>query len=91
MGREADVLLRMLEPVVRPVGSSRPASSSRQPIEAREFESLLAEARAGQAAEAESTESTDKRGGGDPLGPLSAVDAIQNANLRAMLGGTRPN
>lgn len=80
-------LLRMLEPVVRPVPTTGPAADPRRlPLEQQSFESLLARAQAADesahAADAGDASSLAKPG---PLGPLAEVDAIQNASLRTLL------
>jgi hypothetical protein len=90
MSNSAD-LLRMLEPVVRPVGAPAPGrSTQRLPLEEKSFEALLAEAQQqdtiGDADEQGVDESEARRPKTNLLSPLSALDAIDNASLRALVG-----
>ena len=96
VGKEAD-LLRMLEPVVRPVGS--PVRAPSLPIESESFESLLERARAMNAAAPESAQAPADPGEDEVQGParpgcldrLGALDHVANGSLRALLAGGGPN
>ena len=99
MSNEAD-LLRMLEPAVRPGGLPAPAPQQRAPIESRDFESLLDEARSmnadthqvqedrGLAPSAGHVGQSDSDRGG-LMGRLAAVDQIENSSLRQLLNGEK--
>lgn len=84
MGRESD-LLRMLEPAVRPGGLTASQRPTTRPIEDKDFESLLAEARAQPAAEAEPQTLDQPARGHDPLRSLAGTDRIENASLRQLV------
>ena len=94
---EASALLRMLEPVVRPGNLPGPMHNrvtGDQPIETKQFETLLEEAssmnRAESAGKVSPASGTD--GGQEVerpdmgwLGRLAQVDAVENASLRELI------
>ena len=87
MTADADILLRMLEPAVRPTGAPAPPKAGAKvagtPIEQRDFDALLAEASAENAGDVNDAPSTAKVKD-QPLAGLSGFDAIENASLRAL-------
>ncbi|MFP4145472.1 MAG: hypothetical protein ACLFV3_10050 [Phycisphaeraceae bacterium] len=82
---DAAELLRLLEPLVRPVDGGGSSRAPKLPVEQQSFDSLLAEASTpGQdAADGEAADAEPDRP--DPLGPLARVDAIENESLRAIV------
>ncbi|MEX2672954.1 MAG: hypothetical protein WD294_12690 [Phycisphaeraceae bacterium] len=87
---DSSLLLRMLEPAVRPVSApeGRGASSAAVPIEERSFESLLGEAISTESADVDDpsvSTGSDAPGASNLLGPLSQVGAIENASLRTLI------
>ncbi|MEX0655199.1 MAG: hypothetical protein WD534_13185 [Phycisphaeraceae bacterium] len=87
---DSGLLLRMLEPAVRPVAAPEGRSAPQPtdvPIEQRSFESLLSEARGGGAmgADEELSVPAAKAEPVNLLGPLSQVGAIENTSLRALV------
>jgi len=90
------MLLRMLEPAVRPTGPAPAAAGKKpaQPFEHRSFESLLSQAQQagtdpvsqlpGQDAQASIrvAEATTRT---DTLGPLSGLGTVENATLRQIM------
>ncbi|MEX0885284.1 MAG: hypothetical protein WD009_02490 [Phycisphaeraceae bacterium] len=98
MTHDANTLLRMLEPAVRPVGTPAPSRPAVPPIEQQDFAALLAEAGAGASveddapagpAEADAPPAAAKRSTG-PLAALSGIDAIDNVSLRGLAERPRP-
>ena len=101
MSNSSGDLLRMLMPAVSPVPtSSAPRPDSKLPIESRSFESLLAEAREGDASapieSAEPTDTTDSTGSSEGVKPdtpsntmpgLTGISSIHNASLRQLIAG----
>ena len=104
MSTDPSILLRMLEPAVRPDGgkvagaSGRPAPGG-TPFEQTPFEQLLNDARrpadparmsGGNAASAGGNDSPGvEKKQADPLAKLVDVDRIENAALRQALGRAR--
>jgi hypothetical protein len=89
-------LLRMLEPAVRPVGPGGSSEASgRVPLEAQDFDALLAEAgragTVGESAEPHAGNDPASKPDRDPLSPLAALGSIGNASLRAMIAAGREN
>jgi len=91
MGVDGHMLLKMLEPAIRPGpmgGSDRPA---RLPVEQQSFEELLSQ-RMTPVIEADDTDASAADGkaasaskGSGPLGQLARVDQIENASLRDLI------
>ena len=84
----------MLEPAVRPGGLPGPTQQPHVPIESRNFESLLDEARSmnidsqqARDATAQSTGSQIAAGKVGLMGQLASVDRIENSSLRHLLKG----
>jgi len=96
VSNESD-LLRMLEPVVRPGGLPASVPQPRVPIESRDFESLLDEARSMNIDAQQVQEDCDLAQSADQsklvrgrlIGQLAAVDQIQNSSLRQLLNGEK--
>jgi hypothetical protein len=102
----ASELLRMLEPAVRPVNvPGAPGAAARPgPIESRDFDSLLDEARqmnlmtppvvpdadAARRAgvDAPANSAPSDTGAAAALSPLMQFDRIENPSLRALIGGS---
>lgn len=80
------MLLRLLEPIVRPDGlPSRSTPTPAQPFEARSFESFMQEARSISVDEANGDaidQTTQSPAKDASLNALSGVDRIENAALR---------
>ena len=98
MSNEFD-LLRMLEPAVRPGGLPGPTQQQRVPIESRDFESLLEEARKMNTdAPNEPVDRHVVPGGEATTAPqheglmqqLAGVNHIENGSLRHLLTGAEP-
>ena len=86
MTADADILLRMLEPTVRPAGAPAPGkagAAGAAPIEQRDFDALLADASASGTAGPGDAPAVAKVKD-HPLARLTGVDAIENASLRAL-------
>ena len=83
-------LLRMLEPVVRPVATPGSRSVAQVPLEERSFESLLADeqqrAMEGLQDPGDPDAAANAAKPVDPLGALGAMDAIENASLLSLMG-----
>ena len=84
----------MLEPAVRPGGLPGPKQQPHVPIESRDFESLLDEARSmkidpqqAQDATMDSADSHVAAAREGLMGQLSSVDRIENSSLRHLLKG----
>lgn len=89
MGIESH-LLRMLEPAVRPDGVTDPSRKAQVPFEARDFDSLLAEARdlVEQSTQPQQQQqSQTEQATSHPLGALSDVRHIENQSLRQLMAG----
>ncbi|MCX5661144.1 MAG: hypothetical protein NTW19_15770 [Planctomycetota bacterium] len=94
-------LLRMLEPAVRPGGSTGPTAKPSTPFESRPFESLLEEAQSLAAKSAPGMgPGTGKEAGADvnpeaglkpaghaPLQQLAQLDRIENPALLKLISG----
>jgi len=93
MGQGVD-LLRLLEPAVRPGGLPGAAKAPTPPLEQRDFEALLAEARQDPGPAAAAAPAADDAAAAPaatpkaaPLAPLGQIDRIENRSLRALIGG----
>lgn len=74
------LLLRMLEPIVRPDGAAAPHRPAQLPFEQQDFAQLLARAQ-NEPVAAEGTEHGPPR----PLTGLAGVDRIENADLLRLM------
>ncbi len=83
MTADPDILLRMLEPAVRPAGTPAPAKAAAPPIEQRDFDALLAEAASPQPGQARPSAGSSQVKE-HPLAALAGYEAIENASLRAL-------
>ena len=93
MGVDGHMLLRMLEPAIRPGPATDAARQPSLPLEQQSFESLLAQRLAaddkGQAGETSAASPSPVAG---PLGQLARVDQIENASLMKLISQQRgPN
>lgn len=80
-----NILLKMLEPAVRPDGVAAPVRAPAQPIETRSFDSFLHEARQMNIEQTVPSDECDTTKGA--LGPLSHIDQVANASLRDLIAG----
>lgn len=89
MGIESQ-LLRMLEPAVRPDGLGSPTRQPQVPIEARDFDALLAEAQkiTEDALSPDETQAASKM---DAMRMLGDVSRIENESLLRLIGGAAKN
>ena len=85
MATDGLMLLRMLEPPVRPDGISGGAAQP-LPIEARGFEAILAEARDTAGDGATPPEAAEALRF-DPLRKLSQLDRVENGDVRQWMAG----
>ena len=84
MADNADNLLRLLEPAVRPGNAPAANRTARPPVEARDFDSLLAEAQEGQSPE--EAESASDAKSPNRASPLDALGRIENASVAQLMG-----
>ena len=95
MSTDPTILLRMLEPAVRPVGPAvggsagiAPGRAGDAPFEKKPFDQLLLEAREQQPKDELKTSDTPAHRP-NPLAPLGDFARIENASLREQLEQTR--
>lgn len=91
MGVDGHMLLRMLEPAVRPGGVDGPARAPVRPFEQQSFEELLSQRMTpmdedgpGMKAGAEAESSRDRHAQ-SPLSQLGQMGQIENASLRDLI------
>ncbi len=91
MGVDGHMLLKMLEPAIRPGGLGGVERPPNRPLEQQSFEELLSQRMTpeaetddtpGRSSQDAAADASTKQG---PLGQLARVDQIENASLRDLI------